>query len=322
MPLYLLHGNESYYIDKIADFILEKALDDSQRDFNQTILYCTPETQLNDVINSVMRYPMMSDRQVVVMREAQNFKFFDKLSAYAMNPNQSTILIICHKNGTIDGRKKIVAAIQKNGVVMESNKLRDYQLPPFINDYCKRKKLTIDPKAAQMMADYVGADLNRMAGELDKLAIAIKQGQNNITPQDIEDNIGISKEYNNFELRDAIVKKDVLKANRIVNYFEKNQKNNPAILTVAALFDFFQGLMLTHYAPDKSESGLCEQLGFSPRMGWRTKDYAAAMRNYSAMKTLLIIDKIRETDARLKGIETGAATPGELLRELVFFILH
>jgi DNA polymerase-3 subunit delta len=262
---------------------------------------------------------MMAEYQVVIVKEAQNLLRIDELTDYVLNPLRSTILVICYKNGTIDKRKKLVAAIQKNGVVYESQKLNERALPIFISDYLKAKQKTIDTNASMMMADHIGADLNRLASELDKLVIALPKGESKITADLVEENVGISKEFNNWELRNALMVKDVFKANRILSYFESNPKANPAIPTLAVLFSLFASMMQGYYAPEKTEFGLANHLGISP---YQAKELLATMKLYSARKTMDIIAKIRETDAKLKGIEKGNATDGEIMRELLFFILH
>jgi len=320
LPIYLLMGEESYYIDKISEYIADNVLPEEERDFNQQIIYCTRETQVSDIINAARRYPMMAERQIVIVKEAQNLLKFDELAVYAQKPMPTTILVICYKNGTVDRRKKLVPAIEKVGLVFESKKMKEGLLPGFITDYLKRKQITIDQRAALMLVEAIGADLNRMAGELDKLILCLPIGFKQITSELIEKNIGISKEFNNWELRNAIVAKDVMKANQIIRYFEENPKANPPVMTITMLFNFFSSIMLAYYAPDKSPRGMMEQLDM--RNEWQLKDVTAAMRNYNAMKTMLIIGKIRETDARLKGIEKGNATDGDLMRELIYFILH
>lgn len=319
-PIYLLMGDESYYIDKISEFIADNVLTESERDFNQTIVYCTRETQIGDIINAARRYPMMAEHQVVIVKEAQNLLKFDDFAIYAAKPLKTTILVICYKNGSVDKRKKVVPAIEKVGIVYESKKLKDGMLPGFITDYLRRKKVTIDQSAQQMLVESIGSDLNRMAGELDKLVIGLPAGFNQVTAELVEKNIGISKEFNNWELRNAIVAKDVMKANRILHYFEENPKANPPIMIISMLFNFFANVMLAYYAPDKTQRGLLDQLDL--RSEWQLRDYQMAMRNFSAMKTMLIIGKIRETDARLKGIEKGNISDGDLMKELVYFILH
>lgn len=319
-PIYLLMGDESYYIDKISEYIADNVLPVEERDFNQQIIYCTRETQVGDIINAARRYPMMAEYQVVIVKEAQNLLKFEDLSIYASNPLKTTILVICYKNGTVDKRKKIISAVEKVGVVYESKKLKEGLLPGFITDYLRRKQVTIDQGAQQMLVESIGSDLNRMAGELDKLILGLPSGFKQVTTELVEKNIGISKEFNNWELRNAIIVKDVMKANRILRYFEENPKNNPPIVLISMLFNFFSNIMLAYYAPDKSPSGMLAQLDL--RSEWQLKDYTMAMRNYTAMKTMLIIGKIRETDAKLKGIEKGNTSDADLMKELIYFILH
>ena len=319
-PIYLLMGDESYYIDHISEYMADNILPEEERDFNQQIIYCTKETTVGDIVNAARRYPMMAEHQVVIVKEAQNLLKLEDLSIYVQNPLKTTILVICYKNGSVDRRKKLVPAIEKVGVVYESKKLRDSDLPRFITDYLVRKKVTIDQQATMMMVEYIGADLNRMAGELDKLIISLPPGFNKINAALVEKNIGISKEFNNWELRTALVNKNVLKANQIINYFESNPKSNPLIVTISTLFNFFSGVMLAYYAPDKSPRGMMEQLDL--KLDWQLREYTQAMRNYSAMKTMQIIGKLRETDAKLKGVRKGNLTDGDLMRELIYFILH
>lgn len=192
----------------------------------------------------------------------------------------------------------MAAEIEKVGVLFESKKIKDAQLPGFISSYLKRRSVEIEPKASEMMAEFVGADLSRMAGELEKLIITLPRGQKRITPEQIERNIGISKDYNNFELRNALVAKDVFKANQIIKYFEENPKTNPLQMTLSVLFNFFSNLMLAYYAPDKSEQGIANQLGL--KSSWQSKDYMVAMRKYSGVKVMQIIGEIRYCDAKSK----------------------
>ncbi len=319
-PIYLLMGEESYYIDRISDHIADNVLTEEEKGFNQQVIYCTRETNVSDVINSAKRYPMMSEHQVVIVKEAQNLLKIDDISFYAQNPQPSTILVICYKNGTVDRRKKLVSAIEKVGVVFESAKMKEGQLPSFIIEYLQRKNIVIEPSTAQLLVEAIGADLNRMASELDKLALTLPPGMNKVTPELIEKNIGISKEFNNWELRNALVQKDVYKANQIINYFNENPKNNPPIMMLSMLFNFFSNMMMAYYAPDKSEQGLCQHLEF--KSSWQLRDYTMAMRNYSAMKTMQVIGKIRESDAKLKGVGKGNTTDADIMKELVYFILH
>lgn len=318
-PVYFLMGEEDYYIDRISDYIMDTVLTETEKEFNLTLLYGS-DTDIVSIINAARRYPMMSKYQVFIVREAQNLKNLDELIHYLQKPMSSTILVMCYKHGTLDRRKKITAELEKAGVLFESKKLKDTQLPGFISSYLKRKQVEIEPKASEMMAEFVGTDLNRMAGELEKLIITLPAGQKRITAEQIERNIGISKDYNNFELRNALIEKDVFKANQIVKYFEDNPKNNPLQVTLAVLFNFFSNLMLAYYAPDKSDQGIASQLGL--RSPWQAKDYMAGMRKYTGVKVMQIIGAIRTCDAKSKGIDNPSTPDGELLRELVYFILH
>jgi len=318
-PVYFLMGEEDYYIDRISDYIIDTVLTDTEKEFNLTVLYGS-DTDIATIINAAKRYPMMSKYQVVAVREAQALRNLDELVYYLQKPLESTILVMCYKHGALDRRKKLVAELEKAGVLFESKKLKDAQLPGFITSYLKRKQVEIEPKASEMMAEFVGTDLNRMAGELEKLVITLPAGQRRITPEQIERNIGISKDYNNFELRNALIEKDVLKANRIIKYFEENPKNNPLQVTLAVLFNFFANLMLVYYAPDKSDRGIAAHLGL--RSPWQAKDYGNAMKRYTGVKVMQIVGAIRLCDAKSKGVGNSSVSDGELLRELVYFILH
>ena len=318
-PVYYLMGEESYYIDRISEYIAQTVLNENEKEFNQTILYGA-DTDIATIINAAKRYPMMSKYQVVIVKEAQGVKNIDELSYYLQKPLESTILVLCHKHGVLDRRKKLAAEIEKVGVLFESKKIKDTQLAGFITSYLKRKSIEIEPKASEMMAEFVGTDLSRMAGELEKLIITLPKGQKRITPEQIEQNIGISKDYNNYELRNALIIKDVFKANQIIKYFEENPKTNPRQMTLSVLFNFFSNLMLAYYAPEKSEQGIAAQLGL--KSPWQSKDYLAAMRKYSGVKVMQIIGEIRYCDAKSKGVGNSSLGDGELLRELVYKILH
>ncbi|MDR0939702.1 MAG: DNA polymerase III subunit delta [Mediterranea sp.] len=320
-PIYYLMGEESYYIDLLADYIAENVLTETEREFNLTVMYGADIDSVATIVNAAKRYPMMSDYQVVMVKEAQGIKSMEDLAFYLQKPLRSTLLVICHKHGTLDRRKKLAAEIEKNGVLFESKKLKDTQLPAFINTYMKKRGVDMDPKATAMVSEFVGTDLGRLTGELEKLIITLPTGQIRVTPEQVEKNIGISKDYNNFELRNALVEKDVLKANKIIKYFEENPKANPIQATLPLLFNFFSNLMLAYYATDKSEHGVAEMLGF--RSGWQARDYITAMRRYSGVKTMQIISEIRYADAKSKGLgATNNLTNGDIMRELVFKILH
>lgn len=318
-PVYFLMGDEPYYIDLICDTIVANALSESERDFNQTILYGADIEDFGIVINTAKRFPMMAQHQLVVVKEAQMIRSIESLTYYLQKPLRSTILVICYKGSYKS--KKILAEIGKVGVLYESKKLYENQLSAFISNYLAEKRMTIDPKASAMMADFIGADLNRLTGELDKLAITLPEGQTRITAESVERNIGISKDFNNFELLNAIINRNVYKANLIVRYFEQNPKNNPLVVTISVLFNFFANLMLCYFAPDKSENGLVGELKL--RSAFQAKDYIVAMRNYNAFKCIDIIDCIRRSDAKSKGVNSGAMSQdSDILREMVFRIMH
>ena len=326
-PVYYLMGEESYYIDRIADYIADNALKPEERDFNQTILFGSDVTA-SAIVDAARRYPMMAERQVVIVKEAQNIKQTDALEKYMKQPLKSTILVICHKNGKIDGRKReYVKAIQAAGILFESPRLRDRDLPPFIEAYLSDRGVAIDAKSTQLIADAIGADLSRIASELDKLILALTSqlstlnSQLTVTPQLVEEQIGISKDFNGFELRDAIVNRNVFKANQIINYFDKNPKAGSIYAFLPLLFNYFQNLMLAHYCPQKhSQEAVAAWLEF--KSPWAAKDYMTGMRNFTAMKTMQIISKLREMDAKSKGLDNPNTPPGELMKELIFYILH
>ena len=239
---------------------------------------------------------------------------------YLQNPQPTTVLVFAHKNGSLDRRKKVATELDRNGVVLETKKFRDEALPAFISQYLKEKKLTADMKSVHMLRESIGADLARMAGEIDKLAISLSDGTSTITPELIEEHIGISKEYNNFELQAAIIDKDIYKANKIINYFAQNPKKNPIQMTLALLFSFFSNVMMCYYAPEKNERGIAEFLGL--KSSWGVNDYIKAMRNYRAMHVMEILHQIRLADARSKGVEGAQVPDGEIMRELLYIILH
>ncbi len=319
-PIYILMGEESYYIDQICDYISEHALREEERDFNQTVVFGA-DVSAGQIADTARRYPMMAERQVVIVKEAQGIKDWDRLEAYVDHPQPTTVLVICYKNGTIDGRKKIITKSKSVGVVFESKKKRDYELPAFIEDYLKEKDATIDHKASQMIAEYIGADLNRMASELDKVIISLPEEARQVTPDIVEKQIGVSKEYNGYELRKAIANHDILKTNQIMNYFYKNPRTGNAYMLVPLLFSYFQNLMLTYYAPNKdNENELAQWLGL--KAGWAAREYITGKNHYSAVKVMQIIGKIRETDAKSKGLDNPNTPIEELLQDLIFFILH
>ena len=320
-PIYYLMGDESYYIDKISDWISENVLQPEERDFNQTVLFGS-DVNASQIVDAAKRYPMMSEYQVLIVKEAQNIKNIEPLEKYLKAPMSSTILVMCHKNGTIDGRKReYVKAIQQAGVLFESKKLRERDLPTFIEQYLKARGASIDPKSTQMIADAIGADLNRLTSELGKVLLGLPEQDRRVTPQVVEAQIGVSKDFNAFELRDAIVNRNILKANQIIKYFDENPKAGGLYALLPMLFNYFQNLMLAYYCPQKnSQEALARWLDM--KTPWGVRDYMTGMRNYSGMKVMQIISKIREIDAKSKGLDNPNTPPGELMKELIFFTLH
>lgn len=318
-PVYYLMGDEPYYIDLISNDLIEHVLTPEEKEFNLTVAYGA-DVDIATIINAAKRYPMMAEYQVVVIKEAQDVKNMEELSYYLKRPMPSTILVLCHKHGTLDRRKKLAGEIEKVGLLFESKKIKEGQLPTFITAYLKQKGVDIEPKAVAMMAECVGTDLSRMAGELEKLIITLPKNQTRITCDQVERNIGISKDYNNFELRAALVEKNVFKANQIIKYFEENPKSNPIQMTLSVLFGFFSNLMLAYYAPEKSEQGVAAFLGL--KTPWQAREYLAAMRKYSGVKTMHIITAIREADAKTKGVGNSSLSNADILKELIFIILH
>ena len=317
-PVYFFEGEEPFFMDRISDFILENVLTEDEKGFNQTILY-GKDLSLDSIMTAAKRFPMMAERQVVVIREAQNIKNIEDLAPYVEKPMRSTILVFNYKYKTIDKRKKLYKALQKNGVYLESKPLYENQVPAWISKYLKEKNLGIDPRAAQMITDFVGSDLQRIVNELEKVTISLVPGTS-IMPDDVEKNIGISKEFNTFELQNALGNKDILKSNRIINYFIDNEKLHPLTVIIGMLVTYFRKLLIYHSIENKSDRTIVSQkLGVNP---FFINDYANAARNYSLDKAVLIISMMREYDLRSKGARGGTTSNGDLLKELVFKILH
>lgn len=318
-PIYVLMGEETYYIDKIEDLIVSKALTPDEREFNLTIAYGL-DTDVRTLMNACKRYPIMSQYQVVIMREAQNNKELDLLRLYAEKPLESTILIVCHKHSNIKAPEFIKELKAKQtGVVFESKKISENSVGQIITDYVNSKGGKIDSKATAMLKDFVGTDLSRIFGEVDKLHLILPDNNKHITPEIIERNIGISKDFNNFELEDAIRNKNALKANQIINYFEKNPKSNPTVLTIGLLFSFFSNLLLARTAKVKTEQGIMDAIG--TKSPYRAKMFIEAMKYYSTAGCVNIIGYLREFDTKSKGINSRQ-NEYQLLRELIYKILH
>ena len=317
-PVYFLMGEEPYYIDLISDFIQNNVLGEAEKEFDQTILY-GKDVEISTVINAAKRYPMMGQQQVLIVKEAQLIKNWDDLVHYFKNPQNSTILVFCYKYGTPDKRKKWFVDLEKIAIIFESSKLRDYEIGNWITKYAKSKNVAIEDKAVAMLSEYLGTDLSKIAHELEKLVITKPANMSSITPDLIEKNIGISKDFNVFELQAALINRDVLKANRIIRYFAENKKANPLVLVLSQLFKFFSDLMIFHYLPDKSQGPAASELKINP---YFVKDFQKASQVFGAWKTMNIITYIRETDARYKGIDNPSTDEGDLMKELIFKILH
>lgn len=319
-PIYILMGDESYYIDQISNYIQSHALPADLQAFDQTVVFGA-DVSGSQIADLAMQFPMMAPRRVIIVKEAQGLRSMDKLERYAQNPQPKTVLVVCYKNGVLNRRTKFVAAVEKNGVVFESKKLREWQLPGHIRSYLQAKKFSIDDKSAAMIADNVGADLNRLYSELDKLVISLPADEKRITPEMVERNIGVSKDFNSFELRDAIVNRNIVKANMIIKYFDNNPKAGSLFSFLPLLFSYFQNLMLAYYAPNnKDQDALAAYLDM--KNVWGVKDYLVGMRNYTGRKTLQILQKLREIDAKSKGLDNPSTSVGDLMKELIFFILH
>lgn len=320
-PIYILMGEESYYIDQISDYIASNVLQPDEQDFNQSVVFGS-DLNASRIVDLAKGYPMMAQYRVVIVKEAQNIRSTEPIEKYLEKPVPSTILVFCHKNGSIDRRKKLIPKAQACGaVIFESRKLYDNELPGFIESYLAKQQATIEPKAAMMIADHIGSDLNRLTSEIDKVLISLPEHDRRVTPDIVEKQIGVSKEFNAFELREAIVNKRIYKTNQIIKYFDSNPKAGSIFAFLPLLFSYFQNLMIAHYAPDKSSANaIAKHLDL--RSGWGAKDYLTGMRNYSALKTMQIISKLREIDARSKGLDNPNTDVGDLMKELIFFILH
>ncbi len=317
-PVYFLCGDEPYYIDKVTEYIMQNVLTESEKAFNQTVIY-GKDADASAVTNFARRFPMMSNHQLVVLKEAQELKNFDDLIYYFENPLKSTLLVINYKYKSLDKRKKTYKSLQGNAIIYESKKLYENKIPDWIINNLAKRKYKIEPKAAILLTEFLGNDLSRIVNELEKLIIVIADNTKTITPLDIEKNIGISKEFNNFELQNALGSKNILKANQIINYFADNQKNNPIIQTISILYLYFSKLLVFHSLTDKSRNNIAASLKISP---FFVSEYEAAAKNYKAPKVIDIISMLREYDAKSKGFGNVSASPGDLLKELIFKILH
>jgi DNA polymerase-3 subunit delta len=323
-PIYILTGDEGYYIDIISDYIAENILDESEKAFNQHIIYGI-DADVSRIIETARRFPMMANHQVVIVKEAQNLKKIEELEVYVKSPLKSTILVICHKiqpSGSGKGgekAKKFFTQAAKIGVLFESKKLYDYQIPEWITIYLSNKGISIPPAPAELLKDYLGNDLSKIANELDKLIITLPPDTKKITTPHIEQNIGISKDFNRFELTKVIGQRNILVANRIADHFAKNPGGNHITITLSSIHQYFLKLFRYHFLEDKSERNVAVELGINP---FFVNEYKAATRIYNPSKCVQVFALLREYDMRSKGLNNESTDNGELLRELLWRIMH
>jgi len=317
-PIYFLMGEEPYYIDRITEYLEHNLLTEDEKGFNQMVLYGR-DTTIDDIVANAKRYPMMAERQVVIVKEAQELsRTIDQLEKYAENPQPSTVLVIAYKYKTLDKRKKIVKVLEKNGLIYESKKMYDNKVGEWIKRVLQGRGYGIEPKAMAMLVEFLGTDLSRIANELTKLEIILPKGTT-ITPTHIEENIGFSKDFNVFEFRKAIGDKNQFKAYQIANYFAQNQKDNPIVLTNGLVFSFFSGLLQYHGLKDKSQGNVAKILRVNP---FFVNDYISAARNYPMKKVSTIIAKLRDVDVKSKGVGSNAIPQGDLLKEMLVTIFN
>jgi DNA polymerase-3 subunit delta len=322
-PVYFLQGEEPFYIDLIAEYIEKYALTDSEKGFNQVVLYGKDVT-VATILTNARRFPMMAERQVVIVKEAQDIQDLNRetgaklLLDYLARKVPSTVLVFCHKHKSLDKRKELGKKIDQLAVALSTKKLYDNQLPEFVNEYTTERKIPIEDQAIRALCEFVGNDLHRLANEIDKLIISLQPGEA-ITANHVMNQVGVSKEYNIFELQRAIVQRDHILANKIVNYFEANTKKNPAIPVVAYLYSFFSKLLAASQVSDKSDKGLASELRVSP---YAARDYSTALRVYQAPKIVDIISSLKDADLKLKGVNTGSADEGQIVRELVWRMMN
>ena len=315
--IYFLTGDEPYFIDMISDTIENEALDEADRAFNQIVVYGR-DVDVETIANHARSFPMMGERMVVIVKEAQDVKNLEEFEKYLETIPDTTVLVFVYKYKKFDKRKTLAKKIDKMGVWFESKKLYDSNIPGWIQNYLKGEGYSITPKATQMLADFLGTDLHKIANELKKLTIALPKNKS-IDDADVERNIGISKDYNVFELQNAIGCRDVLKANRIVNYFGDNGKDNPLLVTAITLYGYFTKLIKLHCTQDKSQGNLASVLGVSP---FFVRDYLAASKNYPPATCIRCISILREYDMKSKGYESGDTSEKDLYREMIFKLMH
>ncbi|AWA30289.1 DNA polymerase III subunit delta [Flavobacterium magnum] len=317
-PIYFLMGEEPYYIDKLSDYIEENVLSEEEKGFNQSVLYGR-DVSMEDIIGSAKRYPMMAEKQVVIVKEAQELtKTIDRLEGYADNPMPSTVLVFCYKYKTLDKRKKVTKLLEKNGLVYESKKLYENQVGQWITRVLQGKGYTMEPKANAMLVEFLGTDLSKISNELDKLQIILPKGTT-ISAKHIEENIGFSKDYNVFELRKAIGDKNQVKAYQIAHYFAENPKDNPMVVTTSLVFGFFVNLLQYHGLKDRNPKNVASVLKVNP---YFLKDYDIALKNYPMRKVSAIVAALREIDMKSKGVGANSLSNSDLLKEMLVHIFN
>lgn len=317
-PIYFLMGEEPYYIDIVSDYIEKNVLSEEEKGFNQTVLYGR-DVSVEDIISTAKRYPMMAERQVVIVKEAQDLsRTIDKLESYAENPMPSTVLVICYKYKTLDKRKKVTKVLGKNGLVYESKKLYENQVGDWIKRILASKKYTIEPKANAMLVEFLGTNLGKINNELEKLQIILPKGSV-ITPKDIEENIGFSKDFNVFELRKAIGERNQLKAYTIAENFANNPKENPMVVTTSLVFGFFIQLLKYHGLKDRNPKNVAAVIGVNP---FFLKEYDVALKNYPMKKVSQIVASLRDIDVKSKGVGASSMSNSDLLREMLYKIFN
>lgn len=319
-PVYFLHGKEPYFIDAITEYVEKKVLTEAERAFNQTVVY-GKEVDHMALIDTARRYPMGAERQVLILKEAQEMRTLKELQHYVEKPLDTTLFLIAYKHKRFNFNSKFGKALKKHAVVFESKPIYDNQAPDWIQSYLKGKKLSISPGAGALIAEYLGADLSKVVNELDKLAINLEPGAR-VDERHIEENIGISKDYNVFELQRALAARDVSKANRIINYFIANPKKNPMVMIIGALYNYFSKVHMLHFLKNTPERELLSTLGL--RSGFFLREYRLAARHFPKRKTEQIIGLLKEYDLKSKGVgyNSSGKPEGELLKEMVYRILH
>ena len=316
-PVYFLAGEETYYIDLLSDYIEKSVLDEAEKGFNQTVMYGR-DVEVAALISAAKQFPMMSENTVIIVKEAQDLKKIEELKSYVDQPLNSTILVLCFRGKKIDKRKALYKSLQKNGLYFESSKLYENKIPQWIKSYLSAKDYTIGNKASAMLTEFLGTDLSKIAGELNKLCILAPKGSE-INAKLVEENIGISKDYNNFELQNAVMNKDVLKANRIIKYFEANPRSNPIVVTLSVLYNLFSKVLIYHSLKDKNPQSVAKSLGVNP---YFVKDYQQAAQSYNLKYAVRALDILREADMKSKGFKNPSTTHSDLLKEVIYKLCY